>query len=212
MGREWLKRGRKRDTSEAAASRLTAMVAAWQAGRDKADIAREWGISRERVRQLLKGVGIEGRQPAAREPCSVAGCGHTGPWRERFERYLCARHNQHGRVTGNPDSPIRVYVDGVAACIKCGRPTDGRRHRRTRGMCAGCYSNWLYHNYPGRKQKVAEARRKWRLKRYHTDPEWAAKQRAYINEWARKRRAQLKAAAAGEPQASAPIDSQPSGA
>ena len=46
-------------------------------------------------------------------------------------------------------------LDECKRCHRNDRPCQGR------GLCQSCYSNWAYHNLPGRKEYIAMKTREW---------------------------------------------------
>lgn len=152
-------------------------------------------VTRERVRQVLTKLlsadehraVLEAAKPAT--SCSV--CGREG----RTIKGLCGTHYERAKRGATDDemaAPIKVSSHKPSKCLGCGRKIGpGTPRPRNRDRCPGCYSNWAYHNLPGRKRAVAEAQKRWIRRKYKADSEFRAKLRAYQKAYRLKQREAL---------------------
>lgn len=98
-------------------------------GETLASIGDDYGLSRERIRQLTVGIRVPRKNGG---PCSVDGCGKPAE-----SRRMCRTHYARWRMRGTTDDPARI------SCPRCGH----RWAQNSANRCPGCGIS-RYHAFP----------------------------------------------------------------
>lgn len=148
-------------------------------------IGRRFGVSRERVRQVLKAAGrFEARQPRP-ATCSVDGCNEPN----RSAGY-CSRHYYRKLVHGDP--LISINSAAPPTCIDCQREFRDVVKHAGRGRCQACYSRHRLTD-PEQKRKHAKCVRNWQQANQRAgQPYYENHWKPYHREWQKRRRAALR--------------------
>ena len=154
------------------------------------EIGSDYGISRERVRQIARAAGVpttaELRGMRLEDALVYASEHPAVSMAELSERFLLnpARVSRHLKENG----VLTSYMDG-GPCADCGKPCSAQRKR-----CSDCgpahtrsRMNWKYHNDPAFRRRHHEAQQRYRAKRAAEDPDYLENRREYYREY-RKRR------------------------
>lgn len=144
-----------------------AAMAGWRAlGETYQQIGDRFGVTRERVRQILAKIGKDGRLPRP-EFCVVLGCDRA---RWYCSRQYCSMHASRVKLTGDPGPAGPLNSPAPEFCVNCGEPMaphgqangSGKAHQG-RGRCQACYSRMRYAAWtPEQRARHLRLCKRWR--------------------------------------------------
>lgn len=94
------------------------MAELYKAGKNLREIGDMYGITRERVRQILVRLGVDPRKPMNNLPCKVDGCKNLANGSKGY----CSTHYQRWLLKGDVSDPVFKKRTLVCAVEGCGRP------------------------------------------------------------------------------------------
>jgi hypothetical protein len=160
-------------------------MAGWRAlGETYAQIGDRFGVSRERVRQVLASLGLAGKLPRP-EFCMVDGCGRK---RSRSSRTYCRMHYERVRLHGEPGPAGSLKPRHPERCAGCGRPFGDEVRHSASGLCRPCYARKRYAAWTPEQRAQHNALVK-RWKRRHPERAREIQRRATAAYQARQRAA-----------------------
>lgn len=186
------------------ADHLPVVLEMWDNGDTLKTIGDRFGVTRERVRQVLNAHGVD-TGPIARtvarlgeRKCVVDGCTSTTRVSlcKELDAWLCLVHRARHKRGADLNTPIQHRNGEPTPCVVCGNPCASGQ--RGHGMCRRCYGRWAYHNLPGRKEAVKQASTKWRRRKYQEDEVWRKRQREYQSAWRKAKRVAAKQSTEGK--------------
>lgn len=159
----------------------------YKAGKSLTQIAEKYGVTRERVRQVVakcawyndESMPHKFKRMPKGAKCVLNDCGN--PRKDSLTGY-CDKHLKRWLAHGDPNLTLKPRNQG-RTCTDC-----GERPAKSLDRCKRCYQNYRYRIDEDFRARRMKSSSKWTRKKLATDDEYRAKVYAYRNEWRRQRR------------------------
>lgn len=130
------------------------------------EIGDKYGVSRERIRQILFTMGIKATKRNFEEICNTPKCGKKIIFQLKSKKRFCTTCQQYKNMhKKNPEKAIYRRAFEMGICEKC-----KERRMKARGLCGNCFTKAYYWSNP----KYREVSRQKSKERYIKNPEYFA--------------------------------------